>query len=242
MSDGVAEITREFTTLGEHCDEKDQRRVEYIFSQSAVLLEQDNGWKRDIGHEGMTLEDFLNHADARKAELTTAHVLALRLYTSNSYYRINDPLRDGCTEASPHPYAATTFYIHDGIMKLRAIRATDATAVRTFWRGMDDMGVTQSFLRQGGTELAPMSTTGTLAVARKFAKVGEKPNPLLLKVEAGNMYNCGADVQWLSMYPAEKEVLFPPLTYMKATHIQGAAVGTLPLECTIITVTPRFYM
>ena len=53
--------------------------------------------------------------DARKAKLTAAHVLALRLYTSNSYARINGPLRDG---ARPHPFPATTYYIHDAIAKL----------------------------------------------------------------------------------------------------------------------------
>ena len=179
MSNGVAEITREFTTLGEHCNEMDKGRFEYIFGQSATLLEQDNGVKRDVGHEGMMLEDFLKQQDARKAKLTTAHVLALRLYTSNSYGRINWPLRGGCTEANPHPYAATTFYIHDGIMKLRANRAGDATAVRTFWRGMSGTTVSDGFMKRGGTEMGCMSTIETQTVARTFAKVGEVDHPLL---------------------------------------------------------------
>jgi hypothetical protein len=236
QSDGVNEIKREFTTLGQHCSEKDKSRFEYIFEQLAALLEQNNGVKRDIGNEGMTLQDFVDHPTACHAKLSTAHVLALRLYTSNSYGRINEPLRDGCTSDKPHPYAATTYFIHDGIMKLRTIREGDATLEHTFWRGMDDMGVTGEFLKQGGTEMACMSTTEDFNVARtKFAKAGEAANPLLIKVQSTNLMDCGANIKFLSMYPEEEEVLFPPLTYL-------LPIGEPVVEdgCTIITVQPRF--
>ena len=117
--------------------------------------------------------------------------------------------------ARPHPFPATTYYIHDAIAKLRATRAASATAARYFWRGMADMGVPAPFLAQGGTEVGCMSTTEDVAVARRFAKVGERPNPLLLRVECTSLMDCGADIAWLSMYPEEREVLFPPLTYLR---------------------------
>jgi hypothetical protein len=183
MGDGVAEITKEFNTLGEHCDEQDRERFAYVFGEMASLVEQDNGVKRDAGNEGKTLSDFLNHADARKAKLTTAHVRALRRYSSNRYWRMNQSLRDGGTEDNPHPYAATVYFIHDGILKLRLTRAGDATAVRCFWRGLTDMSVAEEFLRQGGPAMARRSTTETFAVARVFAQVGVVPNALLLRVQ-----------------------------------------------------------
>ena len=235
MSNGVGEITREFTTMGEHCNEQDKARFDYICTESASLLVQSNGVKRDVGNEGLTLDDFVKDSNARNAQLTKAHVLALRLYTSNSYVRINGPMRIGCTVDNPHPFAATAFYIYDGIMKLRATRAGDATAVRVFWRGMEDMDVTEEFLERGGTEMACVSTTPERTVARKFAKVGEVANPLLIKVESTSLMDCGADISWLSMYPEEKEVLFPPLTYLRP--VSGPVIEN---GCTVITVQPQF--
>ena len=45
----------------------------------------------------------------------------------------------------------------------------------------------------------------------------------------------GADVAWLSAFPGEKEVLFPPLTYLSPTG-RTQKVGD---RFTIVEVTPR---
>ena len=43
--------------------------------------------------EPMTFADFVEHANSRRAQLSDAHVLALRLYTTAAFAAINDPLR-----------------------------------------------------------------------------------------------------------------------------------------------------
>jgi hypothetical protein len=72
-------------------------------------------------------------------------------------------------------------------------------------------------------------------VACGFAQVGTVAFPLLLKVQSTSLMDCGADIKWLSMYPDEAEVLFPPLTYL-------LPIGEPVVEngCTVITVQPRF--
>ena len=53
----------------------------------------------------MVLADFAAHPDAREAHLEDAHVAALRLYSSEAYESINEPLRDQQVAYLPHlPY------------------------------------------------------------------------------------------------------------------------------------------
>lgn len=42
-------------------------------------------------------------------------------------------------------------------------------------------------------------------------------NSLLFKIVANDFMVIGADLQWLSAFPGEAEVLYPPLTYLKPT-------------------------
>ena len=81
-----------------------------------------------------------------------------------------------------------------------------------YWRGMKDLQTTRDFWEHGGTELAPMSTS----VSKK--KIGEYANsdhPLILRFVPSSFMDRGSDISWLSLYPSEKEVLYPPLTYLE---------------------------
>lgn len=42
-------------------------------------------------------------------------------------------------------------------------------------------------------------------------------NSLLFKIVAPNFMAAGAELQWLSAFPSEAEMLYPPLTYLQAT-------------------------
>ena len=44
---------------------------------------------------------------------------------------------------------------------------------------------------------------------------------LLFKIVAPNFMSTGAELQWLSAFPSEAEMLFPPLTYLQATGRTG---------------------
>jgi len=52
-------------------------------------------------------------------------------------------------------------------------------------------------------------------------------------VRSSGFHDRGADISWLSAFPGEKEVLFPPLTYLKPTG-RAEVVG----QCTVVEVTP----
>ena len=100
------------------------------------------------------------------------------------------------------------------------------------WRGLRGMKVTEDFIMMGGTELAPMSTTTSLGVAAKYAL---SEGSVLLKLTVSSALDLGADLQWLSAFPDEAEVLYPPLTFLKPTGamqtIKISGFGFHVVEC-----------
>ena len=89
--------------------------------------------------------------------------------------------------------------------------------------------------RTGGTELAPMSATTDMTVAARY---GASSGTLLFKIRVDNSLVRGASLQWVSAFPREAEVLFPPLTYVQPTDKrQTLLVGAC--NFTVIEVVPN---
>ena len=84
---------------------------------------------------------------------------------------------------------------------------------------MKGMRVQDNFLQQGkgGTELAPMSTTSDLSVALEYSA---SKSALLLRLNTASFMERGADISFLSAFPAERgraEVELGPTTAWDAT-------------------------
>jgi hypothetical protein len=75
MQDPIAAIKLEFETHGSAEDKSNVTRV------------------LDGSFDGKTLKMLLAHPHAQLAKLEEPHVFALRMYTTSSFCRINDPLR-----------------------------------------------------------------------------------------------------------------------------------------------------
>eukprot|EP00908_Phaeocystis_cordata_P009452 Transcript_20232.p1 GENE.Transcript_20232~~Transcript_20232.p1 ORF type:complete len:815 (+),score=48.90 Transcript_20232:128-2572(+) len=207
--------------------------------------------------EGMLLSDFVAHSSSREANLLEAHVLALRLYTTAAFRSINTPLRKG---QRPHPLPITVAFISDGVRRLRAVAsaAHDADQPQDFWRGMRDLnvggserdedGVPDGFLAQGGTEQAPMSTSENFAVALRYS--AGAMTRLIMKITTKGFMDRGANLRYLSAFPAESEFLYPPLTFLQPTSLQETVEVPIPsigkggtsmvVTFTVIEVEPRF--
>ena len=87
---------------------------------------------------------------------------------------------------------------------------------------------------KGGAELGCMSTTSSLSVVAGYAA---SSSPLLLRIKVDSPMELGADIRWLSLFPSEREVLFPPLTFLKPMfkqQIRNSAGGV------VVTVKPSF--
>jgi len=235
LGKGTRAIEEEVTAAG---TDEDRECLDYVLRQPAgsSALEFSNG-VRDLGRNGERLADFCNHPSAQKAQLTEAHVVALRLYTTACYKSLNGPLRQAAAaKGQPlkaHPFAATVFFLADGIRKLRAVSATDQPDVMDLWRGMRDLQSTSDFERSGGSEVAPMSATSDPAVAVSY---GASKHSLLFKIRTDSFMNRGADIGFLSAFPNERECVrtlhTQPYTLLERVAMRGTPCWSL-LPCEI---------
>merc|ERR1712083_959440 len=96
--------------------------------------------------------------------------------------------------------------ISEGLKKLRQLEADSTVGEgpkqKLFYRGMKNLQVPESFMMDGGTELAPMSTSTSL---QKIAEYSQSEHPLVLRIICDNFMEHGSDISWLSLYPGEKE-------------------------------------
>lgn len=137
--------------------------------------------------------------------------------------------------------------------------------MQTVWRGLRDVQIPQQLMELGGSERACMScvssatffargarahsscclvlTAAVLAqlsastdrnIAQNFS---DGPCPLVLKITPSTFMQCGADVRFLSVYPSEKEVLYPPLTFLRFVGASREKFGGHNMK--VITVEPH---
>jgi hypothetical protein len=95
-----------------------------------------------------------------------------------------------------------------------ARRDGDSNQSMVLWRGLRQVRASDVFLKNGGTEMAFMSTTSDIRVAVRYSM---SPHSLLFKIVADDFMSIGASLQWVSAFPAEAEYLYPPLTYLRPT-------------------------
>jgi len=200
---------------------------DYILYEIAQSHTRLPGCKKmqDVGHEGMTFDDFCSHPCVLGAHLLPVHVFALRFYTTNAYPFLNAPMRE--QSGNYHPLPATMYYVAEGLKRLRAVFTHHGTAgaqeVQPFWRGLHSRIIPDSFFKDGGTELACMSATNSKSVAYNFSQSGKCP--ILFEFVPGSFMECAPMINFLSLYPEENEALFPPLTYIE------------PIDCKMLHLT-----
>ena len=245
----MAAIEREFRASKETHDTCDDGKTlwdwfDYVAHQAA-FAETVIWGNRDTGRDQMRLADFLAAPQATKAKLRLEHVLALRLYTATPVsFALNGPLRnfkrDGATVMKPirmggkHPFPVTVTVLNDAIKRLRD---TEGKAVVTLWRGLKNMHLKDDsdFLLAGGVEMSSMSTSYDLRTALFYSL---SPHSILFKIVTRSFMERGADLEWISCFPEERECLFPPCTFLSAAG-RTQKVQTPSGDFTVVEVTPR---
>jgi hypothetical protein len=178
----------------------------------------------DEGHGGMRLADFTGAVNARleqhgsKNRVSDARVLALRLYTASTFRRLNTALRDkGMGKAAGElGFKACVQSARKCLLDMQAIPRPHANTYRgaTGFIGHEfessDMGMDYAFF----------SATTDEGVAAEFA--GSAARSVLFEIEY--LRACpGVEVSLLSVFPGEKEVLFPPCTGLSLSAAEAGA-------------------
>jgi len=222
---GLAAIEAEITAHGTDEDKECFQYVRYGKTGDNTKIWA-NGILDEGREPGLPLEWFHEQAP-KEAGLTIGMVLALRLYTTACYKSINNPLRGlnadyqprPLSPEQPHPLPVTVHLLTEGVKQLRAVEGATAGGRQkvTLWRGLRNVGIADAFLEAGGSEKAPMSATSNLEVAVRYSA---SACSVLLKLETSSFRERGADLSFLSAFPGEREVLYPPLTHLAPTRTQ----------------------
>jgi hypothetical protein len=181
--------------------------------------------------------------------LRREEVIALRLYTGPCYQLYNAALRKAAiaggkgeggeqTSAEGVPFVTTVHLINSGLLKLSKLQQCVVV-----YRGIGGVTLPEVFREpnkdgaKGGVEFGFMSCSTKRDVALGYA-AGKECGGTLLKMKMG-MFHKGAQLNWLSQYPEEEEILFPPLTGIevtgdpRVTGAEGAAtVELFPVQLT----------
>ena len=242
-----------YRSMEEECysndDGKWKNHFDYIINQPAFEWIEDPFTPhrvRDKGHNGWTLDTFVNHDIARKARLSSAEVAALRLYTGPLYAPWNTALRNSKADLSSLELWGTCISVlYSAIFKLSFL-----SEKATVYRGVNEsrFKLPDSFTDHqsgkefaGGVELAFMSTSTDINVAAEYAKRGTDPSNCSIFEIPFDAGSRGANVQWVSQYPYECELIYPPCTYLTCENITTrketnlAGIRCLSVRATVST-------
>ena len=136
---------------------------------------------------------------------------------------------------------------HTPYLVAQPLTPKSPSALNDLWRGLRNVhvGEDSQFMRLGGTDYAPQSTSSSIAVALSYSGFMEKgARPVLMRLRIRTFMDQGVDLRYLSSYPGEDECLYPPLTYLAP---KGSQQITVPLKglgrsvtFTVVTVVPHF--
>ena len=120
----------------------------------------------------------------------------------------------------------------------RRLSARSLLSSGVLWRGMRDLTATDQFMKHGGSELAPCSTTGDVRVAVLYAR-GRSDQALIFRIIVSSFMKQGADLRFLSAFPHECEALYPPLTFLQPLS-KAQTLKYDGVTYTIVDVEPNF--
>jgi len=195
--------------------------IEYEYVTAPDLVKVYPGMTGSYARRPVQLQELMKNQTFIDSGLTRAELVALRLFTGPMFMKYNCVLRGYPQEIARNlkgnRYITTIHTIASGIVKLS--RVAELPENRKVYRGLGGMILPEKFWKpdkygcRGGVEYGFMSTTTQRDVALMYSgKEGQLRT--IFEMDVGQI-DRGANIQWLSQYPAEKEFLVPPLSNLE---------------------------
>lgn len=215
-------------------------------AQEQLALVLPEGWAGRINNRTyggvLMCDNFEEHPMAKAASLSKAELVMCRLYTGPMYFLYNSKLRallplmkkhwtgektasavreameKGIKELGPG-FVTSILVLDSALLKLRTVSQLPAN--RKVYRGLYGVDVPESFKgpdergNRGGVEFGFLSTSSSKTQAVGYINF-DYGMPQLYEIQVGQI-NRGTSLKWISYFPAEEEVLLPPLCSLEAT-------------------------
>eukprot|EP00960_Hanusia_phi_P040771 754647-Hanusia_phi.AAC.1 len=188
------------------------------------------------------IEELMQDERVIQAGLRKEEVLALVLYTGPMYVKYIKILRafrlgEMRAAAESNQYVTTIHCIVSGVIKLSKLEQLPSR--RVVYRALKGSQTIESCMHEdelgwySGVDYGIVSATGDLQLAIQNA--GKWTPPTVLEIRCGPMGR-GADLEFLSQYPEEQEMLYPPLSCLEVMlkprleEVDGQVVQFLPMK------------
>jgi hypothetical protein len=206
-----------------------------------------------MGHarEIRSIDELMQNPLAIKAKLTREEMIAVVMYTGPAFVVYNAILRRWPTDiydvfaTADNLFTTTIFVLVSAIQKLS--RCMNIPLGMLLFRGLGGtLDFPDSFNRAdarcvtpnalGYTEFGFMSTTAERGVAIEYSGVKDgKPKASILQIRPSSV-DRGADISEFSQYPAEKEWLFVPYSFVQGEGRQRTEVVAGGGVITVVSV------
>ena len=182
---------------------------------------------------------FVDCKQARQARLTHGEVVALRLFTGPMYAKYNEVLRvstlqesaaqpatglertvavEGTAALEANTYSTTIGLLISGLIKLGRISSPPRS--RRAYRGLAGLDLPSAFFTPdeqgfcGVVEPAFLSMSDDEATALRYSGLADGKKATIFELQLGKA-SLGAEVEWLSQFPHERERILPPWTHLE---------------------------
>jgi hypothetical protein len=198
----------------------------------------------------LPIDDLLQKPAAKAANLTREEVIAIVMYTGPAFKLYNAVLRRVPAEiyevfkSADNLFPTTIFVLVSAINKLS--RCASIPRNTMLYRGLGGSTFPERFSRPdpdcktpnalGYLEYGFMSTTADKSIAVKYSGVAQGRQKACVLQIRPNAVDRGADISEFSQYPAEKEYLFVPYSFVQGEGRQRAEVAAGGGVLTVVPV------